>query len=332
MKPKPQPSKTETFAGIAILALLVLIGAGLFYQQFDFNPAVIARRPQMAAAKAVQPKAAQPIIAIPDPLKALTPPEMFTPETLFEKINGQAELYLSSGFERMRCQRFALKEDPDVWFEMFIYDMGNGSNTFAVYSSQRRSDAVNLELAQHAYRTANALFMIHGRYYVESVAASTSESLFDAMGAAVKSLMRETKVAEKAVVGLELFPKENLNPDSLTMIAANVFGFEKLNQVYTAEYDINGFKIKAFVSKRATPEEAGKLAEGFYQFLTNFGGQDVEMQFAYDDVRMVTIMDAYEIMFANGVYLAGVHESEDKASAEKLALRLHDHLKEMHGE
>ncbi len=323
--------------GIAILALLVLTGAGLFYKQFDFNPAVIARRPQMAASKAmqpraVQPKAAQPIIAIPDPLNALTPPEMFTPDTLFEKINGQAELYLSAGFERMRCQRFALKDDPDVWFEMFIYDMGKGSNAFAVYSSQRRSDAVNLELAQHAYRTANALFMVHGRYYVESVAALTSEPLFEAMAAAVESFMRDTKVTEKAAAGLELFPKPNLNPDSLTMIAANVFGFEKLNQVYTAEYDINGFKIKAFVSKRATPGEADKLAEGFYQFLTQFGGQEVKMSSGLDNARLVTIMDMYEIMFAAGVYLGGVHEAEDKPSAEKLAQRLYDHLKEMNGE
>lgn len=329
MKIKQRPSKTETFVGSIILAALILIIAGLFYIQSDFSPAVRAQRTQITHGYTSRATVDQTIIAIPTQLKALTPAEMFSPDTLFEKINGQAELYLSSGFKEMRCQRFALNENEDAWFEMFIYEMAAGPNAFAVFSSQRRADAASLDLATFAYRTANALFLVHGRYYVEAVASQSSEPLFHAMLDAARSFISKTIVAAKKVPGSALFPEKNLNQNTLTMIAANVFGFDQLNQVYTAVYDVDGVPIKAYVSKRQTADEARRLADGFYHFLSNYGGHDVEMEIGINGARVVEIMETYEIIFSTGVYLAGVHEAEDKNGAGQLARQLYTKLKEM---
>jgi len=323
MKPKQLSSKTQTRVGSVILALLTLIIISLFFVQSDFNPAVEVRREQLSAANAVQPRSIQPIIAIPDRLDAMTPPEMFTPDTLFEKINGQAELYLGAGFEQMRCQRFVIKDNPEAWFELFIYDMASGSNAFAVYSSQRRNDAATLDLAQYAYKTDNALFAVHGPYYLELVASQSSQIIFSAMEAAALSFMNVTKVAEQTTPGSNLFPEKNLDLNTLILIAANVFGFDQLDQVYTANYTIDGAPIKAFVSKRRTADEARRLADGYYQFLTNFGGNAVAMQTEISEARMVSIMDTYEIIFSTGVYLAGVHEAENQAAAQQLARQLY---------
>lgn len=46
-----------------------------------------------------------------------------------------------------------------------FYDMGNSQNAFSVFSAQRRKDADPLNLTRYAYRTSNAIFLIHGRYY-----------------------------------------------------------------------------------------------------------------------------------------------------------------------
>ncbi|MCK5196623.1 MAG: hypothetical protein KAQ71_22615, partial [Desulfobulbaceae bacterium] len=67
----------------------------------------------------------QSIVTIPQSLKPLNSPEVFGPDNLYEKINGQAELYLSAGFVHLKSQWFAEAENPDSLFEVYIYHMGD---------------------------------------------------------------------------------------------------------------------------------------------------------------------------------------------------------------
>jgi hypothetical protein len=46
------------------------------------------------------------LVSLPENLSEMTPLENFTPETLYEKINGQADLYLASGFLQLKSQRY----------------------------------------------------------------------------------------------------------------------------------------------------------------------------------------------------------------------------------
>lgn len=111
----------------------------------------------------------------------MTPLESFTPETLYEKINGQADFYLASGFLGLKSQRYVHTDNQDMWFEVFKYDMGTKENAFAVYSQQYREDGLPLQWAEFAYYAANALFFVHGQDYMEMRASSTSDDLVAAM-------------------------------------------------------------------------------------------------------------------------------------------------------
>ena len=71
-------------------------------------------------------------------MEPLSPPETFDAEKLSEKIDGKAGLYLSAGFKSLTCRRYKKPDNPDLWLEIFFYDMGNIINSFAVYSMQRR--------------------------------------------------------------------------------------------------------------------------------------------------------------------------------------------------
>ena len=141
-KMKPAISKTETAVSASILVLLIIIAAGVFLRQFRFNPAVISHQ-QLTASQELKTgspdqSGSQDAIPIPEGMKPLTPAEVFTPETLYEKIDGKAELYLSAGFKQLRCQRITLAQNPDLWMEIFIYEMKTVSNAFSVFSMQRR--------------------------------------------------------------------------------------------------------------------------------------------------------------------------------------------------
>ena len=155
-------SPRQKFLSMVILSILMVIGVGIFITQFRFNPGVLKKDVLLQASNKDKPSpqlvSNAYFVPLPEGLQPLTESEIFDARNLSDKIDGKAELYLSSGFTRLVSQRFRDERQADLWVEAFVYDMGNNQNAFSVFSAQRREDAESLGLTQHAYRTSNALF------------------------------------------------------------------------------------------------------------------------------------------------------------------------------
>ncbi|MCU0560596.1 MAG: hypothetical protein MUD16_10460 [Desulfobacterales bacterium] len=320
----------ETFAAVAVLCGLLLIAAGIFIRQPSFNPAVL----NLSAIADSQPKAAgphalAPLIPAPAGLTVLTPVESFDRETLSDKIDGKAELYLSAGFVRLDCQRLALSERPDAWLEVFVYDMGSAPNAFAVFSTQRRADVVSLSIGDFAYRAGNALFVAHGHYYLELIASADDERLSAALEELAESFIRSRAVAAAVISEQDLFPKAGLIEASITLIAADAFGVAGLDRVFTATYQRTAGAMTAFLSRRADADAAAEQVRSYAEFLSAYGGKRLAADDPVPGATVVEIMDTFMVVFAQGPFFAGVHEAPDKTLALELARELAAALKEV---
>ena len=190
MKPAGyESSQTEKWVGVLVLLCLAAIAGGIFLKQYSFNPAVLVAR-NLEPKGAVSKTTGNTGDWLPPELAVFGAPESFTPDNLYDKIDGKAELYLAAGFVRMNCQRFALKDATDQWLEWFVYDMGTVPQAFSVFSAQRRAEGQPLDLTEYAYRTRNSLYFICGSNYIEAVASSASEPLMNAMTGVGPSLCR----------------------------------------------------------------------------------------------------------------------------------------------
>lgn len=325
-------SRTETGVGYSILIILLVIAAVIFLKQSDYNPAVL----QPEALQTGSPVAPSPAPGpSPDPsryapqqLTPLSAAESFGPENLSEKINGKAELYLSAGFVRLVSQRFAAKQDADVWMEIFIYDMGTAKGSFSVYSLQKRFDGEDLGLSRFAYKTKNALFFVHGSHYVEMVGSVDHEWMAELMLSFAKNFIRDTGTRDEKISELAFFPVEGLDKDSISLLPADAFGFEKFDSVFTARYLVAGGEATAFFSQRKSAAEALQLAEAYFQFLLANGGKEEKLTPNIPGARLMEIMETYELMFPHGSILAGVHGAENRTAAERLALMLKESIAE----
>src|SRR5665647_322452 len=213
---KAKVGAAQRLTGYGILAVLGLIAVGLLIQQSRFNPAVIValRAPELKGRAQAGSTAALAATAALIPEVAgftpLAPMESFGPETLSDKIDGKAELYLSAGFKEMSCRKFGLDRADKAYVEVFIYDMGSAQNAFAVFSGQRRSGSPSIPLTANAYATTNALFFTQGKYYVEIVADRASETLQKSLGDYATALLPKLPSDGKAKDEAALFPKEGL--------------------------------------------------------------------------------------------------------------------------
>jgi hypothetical protein len=324
-------SKSQTVISLFILAVLSVVLAGILYTQFDFNPAV-AQWQQLAAGEAeLGPSGAAPpqatLIAVPEQLVGLTPPEVFDRQTLSDKINGKAELYLSSGFERLEAQRFSLSGTTQPWMELFSYNMGRFENAYSVFSVQRREGAAPVDLVEYAYQTENALFLVHGPYYLEIIASAATEQMLESMLLLAGIFIEQVKVVEESIKEDQLFPPEGLLADSIARIPTNAFGYERMDKVFTAQYQFDGTEIGAYFSRRESEAEAAELAAAYREFLVRFGGKNLGIEMPIENAAVIHILDTHEIVFSMGPYLAGVREAENLQQALTLAMRLHEHLK-----
>ena len=324
-------SRRQSASSLAIIGVLVIIGFGIFWAQFNYNPAILQKElflQPTARQKGFAPEAiTETIMPSPPGLVPFTAPESFDAQNLSDKINGKAELYLSAGFVSLSSQRFKDENDPSIWIEAFVYDMDNGENAFSVFSSQRRDGAASLELAPYAYRTSNALFFVHGRFYIEMIASEATERAFGHMKLLAENFIGTTAVQAVAIQAKDLFPDQGLVSGSIVLISADAFGFERLNQVYTAEYNFRETRMMAFLSQRRGSRAAQDLAVAYQEFLKAFGGKYQDDHLTIEGAKLIEILDTYEIIFPCGDYIAGVREADNKQQAIDLAAQLYESLK-----
>lgn len=330
------PSRPQTVVSLVIFLALMGIAAGIFLAQYRFNPAVLPKEAFLPAEggnrTAVSPPESTSLIPLPRGLIPMSAPETFDTHNLSDKINGKAELYLSAGFIRLTSQRFSLEGASGLWIETFIYDMGSVQNAFSVFSAQRRMDSEPLDMAQYAYRTPNAFFLAQGPYYLEIIASAASAQAGAPMQKLAENFIRENPMETTAVGETELFPTQELVANSITLIATDAFGYDRFNQIYTAEYKSGGSRLTAYLSRRGTSQEAQELARAYREFLIAFGGQPVAAELPIKNAQVTEILESYEVVFSHGPFLAGVREAASLEGAKEMASRLYQRLKEVYGD
>lgn len=326
-----KPGKVETRLSMALIAILLIVVIGVFVRQFQINPGVVALRPE--SQPQTQPAESGLPALIDIAVSGITPfslPERFNPDTLYEKINGRADLYLSSGFASLKTQRFSVDETAGVWVEVYVYDMVTLENAFSVFSMQRREGAQTAGIVPNAYRTENALFLAHKQFYLEIIGTDASEALKQAIGLLAHAFVQaHGGITTANAPGNGMFPEIGLQAESLQLVTANAFGYEQLDRIYTAEYLVDGTRLTAFVSDRKTAEAASTLAVEYRQTLLSYGASTIDAPLTVEGAAVIQFFDAYEIIFSRGRYLAGVHEAGSLDAARTITGRLAVHLERL---
>jgi hypothetical protein len=326
-------SKREKRASAVILAVLAAIAVSVLLVQRNFSPAVTAAmNAQMPADTPVAVAEDGGLLSgIPEGFQALSPSERFSAESLADKIDGRAELYLASGFKDLTCRRFAPMDRPDAWFEVFIYTMASAPDAFAVFSQQRRPDAREAGLGRQSYATDNSLYFTKGDRYMEIVGAAADESARGKLTAFARAVAAAWAGGGDEVDESAWFPPDGLVSNSIELQTENAFGFDRFDRVYLAKYQVADGLLTLFISQRANATEAADLVRGYGDYLVGQGGDTVEAGLPAASAALVRVLDLYELVFACGPIVAGVHEAEDPDGARMAGRMLYDHIAKRQG-
>ncbi|MBL6975639.1 MAG: hypothetical protein ISR64_07915 [Deltaproteobacteria bacterium] len=321
-------SHGQTRACLGLLLVLAIIAAWVTSRQFDYDPSVFkpaARGP--GPQDQGTPPPGEGLFALGSgKVRAFGPGESFDAETLADKINGRADLYLTAGFKGLRFQRFSLENSRDDWMEVFDYHMSSPRQAFSVYARQRRRDVEPAGFKALSYRSGPAVFFVNGDHYVEVLSAVTSKEMIAAIDDVARRYV-DTRPAEGLTLWeLEALPRDLRVPGSESLQVSDAFGFGRLDQVFTARYDLEAEGVLAWVSFRENPEQAGELAGAWVAFLVENGGRRVPEPLGVPGARAVEILDTWDLVFHHGPVLAGVHEAASLQTARKLGRMLQESI------
>lgn len=243
-----------------------------------------------------------------DGIQPLTAVEQFDAVTLSDKIDGRAEFYLELGFEILETRRYEIRHPAPKQCEAFVFRMTSPLAAFAAWSNQRRPDARPETTLPYAYTTANALYLVKGRYYVELV------SPWGEFGGSpfARNLARELydKIKDGSDQGdvLAALPAEGRVPGSERLILKDAFGFSKLDNVVLADYHVDHTTITVWISPRQTEAEAQELAKAYHRFLTDeLGAEDASSRLgSHNNLLAVDALGDIEVIAFCNTRLLGI--------------------------
>ena len=100
---------------------------------------------------------------------------IYTPDTLFEYINGGAELYISYGFSSLWARKYTRAGHPEISVD--IFDMGHPYRAFGIYSHGRETD--NRLVGQGGEYNSGLLTFWQDRYYASVLVYPESDESRD---------------------------------------------------------------------------------------------------------------------------------------------------------
>ncbi len=327
------PSGAERRLSRALLAVLALTAAGVLAVSFRPDPWLTGT---VGSGPSAAPTSQDRTLAsgAPDLSKALAPSlvttgsaERFDAQTLADKINGKADLYLEAGFRSLVTQRVALAKNPDQWAEIFVFSMESPESAFAVFSRQRRSSAVRLADPPFAYRAANAVCAAAGPFYVEGIGSSEDPELMEALAATVAALLKNVPTSQEILRHLDIFPAAASPLDRAVLYKGSAFGYDGFQNAYAVPITEDGSALTVFVAVGKDSQDGRTAAEAFLRFLEENGAVRVS---GTDPETGPVVLDFYgftEVVFSHGRYAAGVHEADRRDIAERWAEVLRERLR-----
>jgi hypothetical protein len=91
--------------------------------------------------------------------------QTFIPKTLYEYINGAADLYLASDFEELKVAEYGNEKKASVIVE--AYRHRTPEDAFGIYSQERLPAANFLSIGAEGYIDQHIMNFVTGRYYVK---------------------------------------------------------------------------------------------------------------------------------------------------------------------
>jgi len=249
-------------------------------------------------------------------------PQTYTRKTLFERINGQAELYFKYGFRKSVFAVFQSKENREDQIEVDIYEMESVLQAFGVFSRFRNEDRPGGFGLESSLDDHSALFY-QGRYFVILYAPEPNQEILRKF-----SKLISLKISDPSLPPREIgyFSENGLKPGSIQYFSEGLLGHQFLGRGFQGTYvekaggqaEDEKKEFKLFLAIFQNSQKANDALKDFKDDLSK-KGKVSSGSMAESETRVLKGEDPYQgkvMVVQKGPYLLGIVGFEKEEDGE----------------
>jgi hypothetical protein len=260
--------------------------------------------------------------ALPETWLVAEGPTTFTPDNLWEYLDGGAPRYEEYGFERMVHIRYQLGDDLLAGVTADLYDMGSELGAFAIYRSIRPSDALDRSWGAEGYRSGTVAAAWKGEVFVHAFADEERPEFIETMEMLVSRACDAAEGGVSPPAVLDPLPTEGLIPSSERWVASDLLGHAALGGGVVATYEIDGRRGEIFFSELENDAVAQQVLDSYRREKERWAEiEDIPAGFRFREPgsRSGTVL-------RSGRFVTGVHGELTVDMQDDLLGRLSDRL------
>jgi hypothetical protein len=187
--------------------------------------------------------------------KKVTNYPVYTPDNLWDFIDGAADTYLSYGFEDLHVAEY--KKGKNV-IKLEIYKHKDNIQSFGIYSSERSPSFRFIKIGAQGYKTEGSLNFFKGKYYVKIRTYSKSEKVLQSLSSLALRVADMLQGDSELPSALSEFPEMGRKKNEETYIKESVLGHEFLQGAFKASYEAGDNTFSIFIIEKGSAEESRK--------------------------------------------------------------------------
>jgi hypothetical protein len=253
--------------------------------------------------------------------------KQFTPETLYEQINGRASFFLAYDMIRMTYVSFVYGDETAKFINLSIYDMSTPTSAFGVFSAERSPGESALDLGRAGYHSDANYFIWQGRYYIRIISSEATDE-FKRMGLDLARKVTDfLPDSGEQVWGLAALPLTDRMPQSVQFFKVDAMGLDFMRNTYTAEYRKDNTLVTVFLSRQDSAETARATVERYTGFAQRYGQGIERLKTGAVELVSCDMGDSYDVVFHKDRLMGGVLAVEDRGLAIRVAIDLWHQLR-----
>jgi hypothetical protein len=198
-------------------------------------------------------------------------PALFTADTLFDHINGEAELYLPYGFDSLATARYVKKAPSGSPFVADVYRMGSLLDAFGIYSNYRKASAPPCDVGADCFRSSSQLLFYQDRYFVRLQATDTPTPGQDVFLACGRAISAKLPPGKNRPAEMDFLNAPGIAPKTERYIAQSVLGYPFFRRGLTADAVVGGERTQVFVVIEDSAASARKAFDEYHASLKASG-------------------------------------------------------------
>lgn len=198
-------------------------------------------------------------------------PALFTEDTLFDHINGEAELYFPFGFDALVTARYVKKDSAGQEIVLDVYRMGSLLDAFGIWSNYRKAEAPGCTVGAECALSASQMLFYQDRYFVKVQATGSAVPPPDAFLACGSAVSRSLPAGKGRPGEIDLLRVRGAVPRTERYVPQSLLGYPFFRRGLTAGATPGGERTQLFVVIEESPAGARKAFDLYLASLKEAG-------------------------------------------------------------